>query len=163
MNSPSHQPASSSRKGIAAVEFALIAPVFMVLVLGIAEMGRAVQTATVMGSAIREGGRLAFMDWSQVVPEDADVNAKVISDIRNFMFASGLPADEIDISIVHADGENEGATFNLADPDNYLKYCRIEATVDFAEVSTMPYKFMVGRTIDSDYVFRVGRITQLVE
>lgn len=151
------------RAGIAAVEFALIAPVFMILVLGIAEIGRAVQTATVLSSAIREGGRLASMDWDDIVEDDDTANDKVIRDIRNFLKAAGIPGDDVDLKIVHADGANAGQTFDLADTENYLKLCKIEATVPFHKVSTFSYKFMSGRTIESEYVFRVGRITQLVQ
>ena len=151
------------RLGVAAVEFALIAPVFLVLVLGIAEIGRAVQTATVLSSAVREGGRLASMDWEDIVANDDNVNDKVIRDIRNFLNASGLPGEEVTIEVVHGDHQNEGQTFDLADPDNYLKLCRIKATLPFEKVSALSHRFMAGRSIDSEYTFRMGRITTLVE
>ena len=150
-------------RGVAAVEFALVAPLFMILVLGIAEIGRGVQTATMLSSAVREGGRLASMDWKEIVADDDTVNTKVIRDIRNFLNAAGLPGEEVTIRIVHADGNSEGETFQLADTDNYLKYCRIEATVPYVKVSTFPYRFMKNRSIDAQYVFRVGRITELIE
>lgn len=158
---PSHL--RKSRHGIAAVEFAILAPVFLLLVLGIAEMGRAVQTATVLSSAVREGGRLASMDWKDIVEDDDSVNAKVVRDIRNFLNASGLPGDAVDVSIVHADGENEGSEFDLADKNNYLKLCRIEASVPYSSISNYPYNFMVGQSIETAFVFRTGRITEIVE
>jgi Flp pilus assembly protein TadG len=45
------------RKGIAAVEFALVAPVFCTIILGTIELGRAIQVQNAMVNAVREGCR----------------------------------------------------------------------------------------------------------
>jgi len=46
------------RRGIAAVEFALIAPFFVTLILGTIELGRAIQVKQAVTNASREGARL---------------------------------------------------------------------------------------------------------
>ena len=45
-------------RGAAAVEFALIVPLLLLLVLGIAELGRAYQLQTVLSGAARDGVRV---------------------------------------------------------------------------------------------------------
>jgi Flp pilus assembly protein TadG len=47
----------SRRKGVAAVEFALVAPLLCMMVLGMVEIGRAVQVKMALTNAVREGCR----------------------------------------------------------------------------------------------------------
>ena len=51
-------------RGAAAVEFALVVPVLLVLVLGIAEFGRAYNIQTTLSGAAREGARVMALDNS---------------------------------------------------------------------------------------------------
>lgn len=57
----------SDGRGQALVEFALIAPIFFVLVLGCIEFGRAVYTIQILNNATREGARYAIVHGSQSV------------------------------------------------------------------------------------------------
>ncbi|HEV2968401.1 MAG TPA: TadE/TadG family type IV pilus assembly protein [Pirellulales bacterium] len=49
------------RRGAAAVEFALVAPVFFILLFGLIEYGRAVMVQQILTNAAREGGRVAIL------------------------------------------------------------------------------------------------------
>lgn len=49
----------SRRSAAAAVELAAVAPVLLVLMLGIWEFGRLIQVQTMLSNAVREGGRQA--------------------------------------------------------------------------------------------------------
>lgn len=51
-----------NRKGAAAVEFALVAPVFVLLIFGIIEFGRAMMVQQILVNASREGARRAVLD-----------------------------------------------------------------------------------------------------
>ena len=51
-----------NRRGAAAVEFALIAPVFFLMILGMIEFGRMVMVQQVITNASREGARKAVLD-----------------------------------------------------------------------------------------------------
>ncbi|QDU41424.1 TadE-like protein [Maioricimonas rarisocia] len=146
-----------SRSGAATVEFALVAPLFLTLVLGTVEMGTAINAAQTMNAAIREGGRLATMNYEANLAPGQTPNQKVIQDIRNFLTASGIPGDEVTITITHADGASAGSTFDLADPDNYLELFQITATVPYSEVSTFPMNYMSGQTLRAALVFRMAR------
>ncbi len=149
------------RAGVAATEFAIVLPLFLTLILGILEIGRSLETSTTMYSALREAGRLASLDYTEVLPEDTTANEKVTQDIRNFLTASGLPGDDFDISITYADGGNEGSTFDLMDADNKLQLFKLSCDIEYSEISIFPFKFMTGQTLRSSLVFRMGRVTQI--
>ena len=54
------------RRGAAAAEFAVVMPVFLIVVFGILEFGRMVMVQQVLTSTSREGARLACIDGSTV-------------------------------------------------------------------------------------------------
>jgi hypothetical protein len=146
------------REGVAATEFAIVLPLFLTLVLGILEIGRSLETSTTMYSALREAGRLAGQDYSPTLPAGTTINQKIEQDIRNFLTASGLPGDDFDITIEHAEGASAGSTFDLTDPDNELEMFKLSAEVEYSEISIFPFKFMSGQTLRSSLVFRMGRV-----
>ncbi|WP_417850368.1 TadE family protein [Thalassoglobus sp.] len=147
----------AQRTGAAAVEFAIVAPIFVSLIFGVAEMGRALDISTNMTSALREGGRLASMHYNGVVPPGMTTEEKVLLDIRNVLKANGVPGDEVTLTLTHADGPKAGQDFDLDDPSNYLKNFQLTATVAYEDVSTFPIKIMSGQTLTSKIVFRLGR------
>lgn len=55
---------AASEKGQSLVEFALVLPVFIVILFGIMEFGRIWETVNVMTSAAREGARIAAIGGS---------------------------------------------------------------------------------------------------
>ncbi|MDF1744555.1 MAG: pilus assembly protein, partial [Gimesia sp.] len=69
-----------NRRGVAAVEFALIAPVFLALILGMVAVRRAVHTSTIMDAALAQSGRLASMDADLDLPPGMNLNDKIILD-----------------------------------------------------------------------------------
>lgn len=73
-----------NRHGAAAVEFALVAPLFFFLVFGMIEVGRAIMVQQVLTNASREGARFAALGTTTV---KADVD-KVVND---YLAGSGIP------------------------------------------------------------------------
>jgi hypothetical protein len=153
------RPEQNPRRGSATVELAVMVPLFLTLLLGAVEMGSAISTTQKLHGALRDGGRLASMDYSGILAKDVDPNAKVKQDIRNFLTAEGIPGDKVTLKIVHAGGGLDGQTFDLTSKSNYLKLFRIEAAVPYSEVSTFPLKFMSGQTLTAQLTFRKGRVT----
>lgn len=147
----------SIRKGVAAVEFAVIAPVFMTLILGMAELSRALDVSTNLTSAVREGGRLASMHHNGAIPAGMTTEQKVINDIRNVLKANGIDGAKTTLAITHAEGNNEGQPFDLDSGDNYLKNFRISASIDYADVSVFPIRVMKDQTLQTAIVFRLGK------
>ena len=52
----------NDRRGTSAVEFAFIAPVFFLLVIGMVEFGRAMMVQQILTNAARQGARMATLD-----------------------------------------------------------------------------------------------------
>jgi Flp pilus assembly protein TadG len=156
--STAHVRAGKQRHGAAAVEFAVLVPLFLMLVMGTWEMGTALTAGTKMAAAVREGGRLASMDYTATLNTGETINAKVVKDIKNFLTASGIPGDEVTVTITHADGENAGEDFDLGDNGNYLKLFKLTALVNYEDISTFPLDYMAGQQIEAKLVFRLGRV-----
>lgn len=145
-----------NRSGTATVELAVVLPIFMTILLGIAEMSRGLDVSERLASAVRQGGRAAASDLSNVMQAGVTPNQKVVSDIRNILIASGLKGDKVTITITHADGPDAGKTFDLSDGKNYLKYYKVTATVDYSDVGLFP-KIMKDQKLEAAVVFRMGR------
>lgn len=145
-----------NRSGIAVVECGIVLPVMLVLVLGLIEIGTALRASTIIQSAVREAGRLASMDWRYVVKNGETPNEKVERDLRNFVTASGLPGDDLLISIVYAEGPGAGSSFDIADEDNELELMLIEVQLPYSSISLFPIKYMGGTSIRAGVVSRAG-------
>jgi Flp pilus assembly protein TadG len=72
------------RRGAAAVEFALVLPFLLVLVVGIWELGRMVEVQQILSNAAREAGRQASTGTY--------TNDQIISNVRDYLKDAGLPA-----------------------------------------------------------------------
>lgn len=71
------------RAGAAAVEFAVVAPVFFLVVLGIIEFGRMVMVQQVITNAAREGARIAVLDSA--------TSGRVTTRVNSYLSAANLP------------------------------------------------------------------------
>ncbi len=74
------------QKGVAAVEFAIILPVLMMIVLGIIEFGLLMYDKQVITNASREGARIGISD---AVVSDADIEAVVDNYVTNNLITFG--------------------------------------------------------------------------
>ena len=147
---------NEKRRGIAALEAAVVMPVMIVLVLGTIEMGTALRAGTIMQSAVREAGRLANMKWSTLIDQNDTPNAKVERDLRNFVTASGLPGDQLNVSITHASGDNAGQPFDISDSDNDLQMMKITLTLPYSNISLFPTNHMSGKSVSASLTLRSG-------
>lgn len=141
------------RRGAAAVEMALVLPLFMTLTFVSIEMGHALSVVQKLESAIREGGRMASKDVEPSVRGGLTPNQKVALDIQNMLKADGFPASNIAVSIVHADGATAGQTFDLGLKANQYKLMRISVTIPYDDVSLLPM------SIDSSTILRASLVT----
>jgi Flp pilus assembly protein TadG len=101
-----HQAKAAKRRrrdrGAAAVEFALVMPLLLILVLGIAEFGRAYNIQTTLSAAAREGARVMALESSPSEARSAAIaaaapavtlNAGQISVSPSTCTATGTPAN----------------------------------------------------------------------
>ena len=115
------------RRGAAVVEFAIVAPLFFLLVFGMVEYGRMVMVQQILTNASREGARSAVLDGATA--------AEVKSSVVEFLEESSITSvTDDDIDIEPADPSSAG----FGDP------VTVTVTVDFDDVSWMPSPMYLG-------------------
>lgn len=86
-----------NRKGQGIVEFALVAPFIFMLILGMIEFGWLLNGRITLNSALREGARVAAVDQTQKLIEDAVINNAKLSGLSiNKVTYNILPDDYIE-------------------------------------------------------------------
>ena len=85
----SFPPRKRSRRGVAAVEAAMILPVVMLLMMGVWEVGRFVDMSMTLQDAARRGARIAAGGVSGGTPVTV---AMVQTTVQNYLQAAGFPS-----------------------------------------------------------------------
>ncbi|MGD9723027.1 MAG: TadE/TadG family type IV pilus assembly protein [Pirellulales bacterium] len=88
---------NKARRGVVAVEAAVILPVLIILMFGIWEVGRVVQVNQIVINAAREGARLAAGGYVNSVPVTSTM---VTTAVQDYMLSAGLPATAVNNSTV---------------------------------------------------------------
>lgn len=111
-----------SRPGLAAVEFAVIAPLLAVVIIGLWEVGRLVEVQQMLANAAREGGRQASAG--------VKTSSQVQSDVVNFLKNNGISsATTSNVTIT-----NLTKTSNGPEAADQLDRFRITITIPFNSV-----------------------------
>lgn len=149
-----------TRRGSASVEFALVMPVLVALIMGAIQTGFNFDSTNKMYSSIRQTGRLASLDANPTkLLSGQTMNEKVILDIKNSLTADGMPGNQMNVTITHADGGSAGSTFDLSDPNNDYQYFRIAVSVPYSAVNTGNFLPSTTSSLGASVVFRKGRST----
>src|SRR5262245_43268803 len=82
-----------ARGGVAAVEFALVLPLIMSLLLGVWEVGRLIQVNQILSNAAREGGRQASTGLM--------TNAQVQDAVLQYLDRAGLPTAHAAVTVTN--------------------------------------------------------------
>jgi hypothetical protein len=151
------QSAIRNRKGAVAVEFAIVAPVLVAILLGMIEFGRAFEMQNLLEVAAREGARFASMDRDGMLEPDESANDKLIEDVKNFLASNGIPRDDIDVQV--RDYENPTAEFDLDDPDNDLRLFEVSISVPWSKMALTEVSDASDHPLTARVVFRNGRAT----
>ena len=125
------------RRGASAVEFAVVAPVFFLLIFGMIEFGRMVMVQQVLTNASREGARLAVLDGT----------------------TSAAVEDVIRDNLANASVSGTGLSVTL-DPSNPQttqagEAVTVTVSIPFDDVSWFPTpKFLDATTLNASTVMR---------
>ncbi len=117
-----------NRKGAAAVEFALIAPVFFLLVFGMIEFGRMIMVQQIVTNASREGARMAVLDGATTGGHDG-VNTRV----TDYLQEAGIKGASVTVNPDPPDSAGWG------DP------VTVTVRIPFSQVTWLPTPMFVGR------------------
>jgi hypothetical protein len=146
-----------NRNGAVAVEFAIVAPLLVAIVLGMIELGRAFEMQNLLEVAAREGARFASMDRDGMLEPDESANDKLIEDVKNFLASNGIPRADIDVRV--RDFENPEAEFDLDDPNNDLKLFEVSIEVPWSSMALRAVSPSDDHPLTGRVVFRNGRAT----
>lgn len=148
------------RLGAAAVEMAMVLPLFMTVTFGSIEIGHALNVSQKLNAVVRDGGRLASKDVDPaLLAGGVTANQKVINDIKNMLKAEGYNTTNVAVTITHADGANIGQTFDLSLSTNQYKLMRIRLTIPYSDVGIFPMKISSSALLDAELVTAKGRAT----
>ena len=115
-----------NRRGAAVVEFAIVAPVFFLLVFGMIEYGRMVMVQQVLTNASREGARRAVLDGVT----DAAVTTAVNTYLTN----------------ASVSGATTTVTTTPPVPPDVAEGRTVTVTIPFSQVSWLPSPMFLGST-----------------
>ena len=123
------------RSGAAAVEFAVVAPVFLLLVFGMIEYGRMVMVQQVITNASREGARVGVLDGSS--------NQDVLDVVNQYLNSGSISGATITVTPTNP----EDAEFG--DP------VTVSVDIPFSQVSWLPSPmYLGGKTLTASTVMR---------
>ncbi len=143
-----------SRRGAVSVEFAFVAPIFVVILMGITQASNLLATKNTMSMAAREGARIAAMDHNANAVSGTTTNAKVEADIRNFLQAANLPYEEEDVTVEIVDADDSDKAFDLDDPSNNYKLFEIRIEIPYEDVSGYTPPGFEESNLGAQVVFR---------
>ena len=124
-----------NRRGTAAVEFALVVPVFFLLVFGMIEYGRMVMVQQVITNASREGARVGVLDGS--------TSSDVSTAVKNYLSAASIS------------GASTTCSPSTPSSAGYGQPVAVTVSVPFRSVSWLPTPlFLGGKTLTATSTMR---------
>jgi Flp pilus assembly protein TadG len=121
------------------VEFAIVAPVFFLLVFGMIEFGRMVMVQQVITNASREGARIAVLDTNTPATQTAEVTTAV----QNYLHGGSITGATVTVN------PNPPSTAVYGAP------VTVSVSIPFRQVSWLPSPiFLGGSTLSATTVMR---------
>ena len=108
------------------MEFAVVAPVFILLVFGMIEYGRMVMVYQVLTNASREGARVAVLDGA--------TTSSVQTQVNSYLTSASISGATVTVS------PNPPSTAQYGDP------VTVTVSIPFSQVSWLPSPMYLGAT-----------------
>lgn len=127
-----------NRRGAAAVEFAIVAPIFFLMVFGMVEFGRMVMVQQIITNASREGARMAVLDGA--------TTNEITTSVEEYLANASIGAAASPTVTVDPDPPSSAG---YGDP------VTVTVSVGFDQVSWLPSPmFLGGKTLSASSVMR---------
>jgi Flp pilus assembly protein TadG len=127
-----------NRRGVAAVEFAVVSPFLILLVFGIIECGRAIMVQQVLTNASREGTRRAVLEEV--------TTSEVTTVVSDYLANGSITGATVTVSPTPLTSAGFG------DP------VTVTVSVPYDQVSWIPPWFMGGRTLSASTQMHADRL-----
>lgn len=131
-----------SRRGATLVEFAMVLPMLMLIVLGIMEFGWYTRTQLAVANAVREGARVASMGKTQ-------------GEIRTRVINTAAPIAVTSANITLAQSSNSGASYGAFPADDNAKIPPqngVAATSLVRITVSIPYRRLVNLPVSPSQI-----------
>lgn len=126
-----------NRRGASVVEFAIVAPVFFLLVFGMIEYGRMVMVQQVITNAAREGARQAVLDGA--------THDQVVDLVVDYGQKAGVSIGSSQVTVT----PNNPASAAFGEP------VEVSVAIPFGQVSWLPSPiYLGGKTLNAKTVMR---------
>jgi Flp pilus assembly protein TadG len=143
--------ASGQRRGQALVEFALVFPIFAIMLFGIVDLGRYVFTANSLDNGAREAARSASVSTRPAECAGLDRGACAVAIAKSRTW--GVPPNGVAVTVTC---ERYGADGTLVSPAPTPAQCRtddfivVHAKTVFTLVTPLIAQFLGNQTISGD-------------
>jgi Flp pilus assembly protein TadG len=128
---------SQRRRGAAAVEFAMILPVFFTVIMGMIEVGRGIMVSQILENAARNAARMAILDNT--------ANATVISTTQSFV-ASAAGVGNTDTTVHISVNGSSGAALSSANPGDTIL---VTVSLPASKISWVPANYLSGMNLST--------------
>ena len=123
------------RRGAVAVEFALVAPVFLLLIFGILEFGQLIMVQQILTNASREGARLAVLEGTTL--------SEVQTALDEYLANSSISGASVTVTPSSLSNAESGAPITVT------------VSVPFSQVSWIPSPWLLdGTTLSASTLMR---------
>ena len=130
----------SNRRGAAVVEMAMVLPIFVMIVLGIVEFGRAMMVGQMVTNAAREATRLAIVDGSS--------NTSVTTWVTTFLNESlGVNTSDVTVAITVDPAPGNADPLDKIEDAQTRDLVTIQVEVPFDKVSYIPGDYLSGKKL----------------
>lgn len=126
------------------MEFAFVAPVFFLMVLGMIEIGRGVMVQQIINNASREGARLAVLPGTTTTDVETRIGA----------ILTGAGVNGATVEIFNGAGET-------TNPENvgFGDVVNVTVSVPFNQVSWLPAsRYLAGKNLTASTIMRGERV-----
>jgi Flp pilus assembly protein TadG len=133
--------AASPRRGTTALEFALVGPLFFVLVLGVIEFGRAFMVIELLNEAAREGCRAAIVEGTS--------SAQIKLAVTNFLTSASVDGTVASVTV-------NGTSIDTMETKTMPAYTEmtVMVTVPVSSITWVPNGFIPNGTLTGQYAMR---------
>lgn len=135
------------RFGAATVETALVLPLFLLVLMGIVEIGRALMVAQLLNNAAREGSRAAVMTGS--------TNTEVTTTVQNVVQSLiGVAPADVTVEITVTEYAGNPSTGNNVANANKRDMCQVAVSVPFNKVNWIPMNWLSNQSLSGQSAMR---------
>lgn len=128
------------RRGASLVEFAVVAPIFFLIVMGLIEIGRACMVTELLTEAARRACRQGVIDGTS---SDA-----IQAAATNFLTSMGINGESANVYV----NDTLAGTSNVSTMPSYTEIT-VVVTVPIADVTWTPIRFVTG-SLTGQYTMR---------